>query len=104
MSIIEKPIARYTKINEPKYTLKEKDGTVKGYCESVIGVEWFKGTGISQAVEAVVAEQEKIVNEIIIQEIIKKAKENGITDLFILDEKFIIDAIEEKIARDIEKK
>ena len=39
-------------------------------------------------------------NEAIVQECIKAANEAGITDLFLLDKQFIIDAIREKMERE----
>lgn len=39
-------------------------------------------------------------NEAIVQECIKAANEAGITDLFLLDKKFIVDAIREKLERE----
>lgn len=39
-------------------------------------------------------------NEAIVQECIKAANEAGITDLFLLDKKFVLDAIREKMERE----
>lgn len=39
-------------------------------------------------------------NEAIVQECIKAANEAGITDLLLLDKKFIVDAIREKMERE----
>lgn len=42
----------------------------------------------------------KGTDEMLINAIIEKAKENGITDLYVLNEDFILQAIKEKMERD----
>jgi hypothetical protein len=42
----------------------------------------------------------KEVNSLIVKEIIEKAKEHGITDLYVLNEDFIIAAIREKMEQE----
>lgn len=45
----------------------------------------------------------KGTDQMILDAIIQKAKENGITDLYVLNEDFILSAIKEKIERESEK-
>lgn len=61
------------------------DGTVYGFTERA-AVAFAKAT-----------------DETLLDAIIKKAKENGITDLYVLNEDFILEAIREKMERKDEK-
>lgn len=45
----------------------------------------------------------KSTDEMLLDAIVKKAKENGITDLYVLNEDFILEAIREKMERKDEK-
>lgn len=44
----------------------------------------------------------KATDEMLLDAIVKKAKENGITDLYVLNEDFILEAIREKMGRENE--
>lgn len=43
-----------------------------------------------------------VMDEAIIQACIRMAREVGLTDLFLIDRKFVIDALNEKITREME--
>ncbi len=53
-----------------------------------------------EVVKAICAETVDMENEAIVQACIRYAKEVGITDLFLIDEKFVEDALIEKATRD----
>lgn len=53
-----------------------------------------------EVVKAICAETVDMENEAIVQACIRYAKEVGITDLFLIDEKFVEDALIEKARRD----
>ena len=52
---------------------------------------------------AICAKIEDLTQEAIVQEIIQTAQKEGITDLWILDKNFILDALQEKAERENQK-
>ena len=62
--------------------------------QSDIGTEFC---GITRKVVAQVLDMQ---NEAIVDAVVRYARENGVDDIWLLDEKFVLDALREKMQRD----
>lgn len=72
---------------------RDLDQIIKTQCE------WADSTVYSMTKHAAVAFA-KGTDQLLLDAIIQKAKENGITDLYVLNEDFILSALKEKLERE----
>ena len=61
------------------------------------------GNTVSSAVRSACVLWKEDINNYIIDEIIKMCKENGITDLYVLNGNFILSAIKEKMEKEAQQ-
>ena len=81
----DKPMMHYTlKSNPPKLDIHETDD----------------GGAIYEITNKILAKIIDAQEEAIVDAVIQAAIEEGISDLFILDKKFVLDALKEKLERD----